>query len=229
MPCICGRDDLEAFIHLREGRIVSNRIEDQIRKIIPDKSVSPEDIPDIGLYMDQVTTLMENKLKGGKRYPEDKIMTKTMINNYTKNHLLPPSDKKKYSRGHVLLILMIYYLKNMLSITDIKTVLGPLNNEFFDSSGNRGLSLEDIYARIAESYDDRRDETIRQLSEMVESSHGRFSSPDLTDKDRRYLDDLSVICSLGYDIYIRKRLMEQIIDNYKEDYPPLDKKQKKSS
>ena len=208
---------------------MGDRIEEQIRRIIPKKSVSPEDIPDIGLYMDQVTTLMETKLQGGKRYPEDKIMTKTMINNYTKNHLLPPSNKKKYSRGHVLLILMIYYLKNMLSITDIKTVLEPLNKDFFDPANDKGLSLEDIYSKIAESYDDRRDETIQQLTEMVESSHGRFSTPGLPKRDRNYLDALSVICTLGYDIYIRKRLIEQIIDNYREDYPPADKKQKKPS
>ena len=46
--------------------------------------IKPRDIPNIDLYMDQVTTFMDEHLKTSKRYPEDKILTKTMINNYAK-------------------------------------------------------------------------------------------------------------------------------------------------
>ena len=61
--------------------------------------ISPDDIPNIDLYMDQVTTFMDNRLRPTSRYPEeDKILTKTMINNYAKNDLLPPPVKKKYSK-----------------------------------------------------------------------------------------------------------------------------------
>ena len=47
--------------------------------------IKPEDIPNIDLYMDQVTTFMDTQLASTKRHPEDKILTKTMINNYAKN------------------------------------------------------------------------------------------------------------------------------------------------
>ena len=92
--------------------------------------VKPEDIPNIDLYMDQVTTFMEAQLSSTKRYPEDKILTKTMINNYAKNNLLPPPVKKKYSREHVLLLIFIYYFKNILSIKDIETLLAPGYRKF---------------------------------------------------------------------------------------------------
>ena len=55
--------------------------------------IKPDDIPNIELYMDQVTTFMEEQLASTKRYDEDKILTKTMINNYAKNKLLPPPEK----------------------------------------------------------------------------------------------------------------------------------------
>ena len=71
--------------------------------------IKPEDIPSIPLYMEQVTTFMESELKSSRRYEDDKILTKTMINNYTKNDLIPPPDKKKYSKEHVLLLIFIYY------------------------------------------------------------------------------------------------------------------------
>ena len=89
------------------------------------KYISPEDIPNIDLYMDQITTFMDSRLHSSARNPgEDKILTKTMINNYAKNNLLPPPVKKKYSKEHVLLLIFIYYYKGILSINDIQTCYG---------------------------------------------------------------------------------------------------------
>ena len=62
---------------------------------------------------------MDEQLEACKRYEDDKILTKTMINNYAKNNLLPAPEKKKYSKEHVLTLLFIYYFKNLLSINDI--------------------------------------------------------------------------------------------------------------
>ena len=77
--------------------------------------VKADEIPDIDLYMDQVTTFMDSHLKDMRRHPGDKVLTKTMINNYAKNNLLPPPVKKKYSKDHMLMLVFIYYsviLKN---------------------------------------------------------------------------------------------------------------------
>ena len=97
--------------------------------------IRPREIPDIDLYMDQVTTFMEERLHDSKRYPEDKILTKTMINNYAKNRLIPPPEKKKYSREHMLLLIYIYYYKGILSIGDIQRLLEPLTERYFHSGG----------------------------------------------------------------------------------------------
>ena len=105
--------------------------------------IRPEEIPNIDLYMDQVTTFMDTQLAATKRYDEDKILTKTMINNYTKNNLLPPPLKKKYSKEHVLLLIFIYYFKNILSIKDIEIVLKPLKEKYF--SGDSDMDLTAIY------------------------------------------------------------------------------------
>ena len=105
------------------------------------------DIPNIDLYMDQVTTFMETRLKSSTRNPEgDKILTKTMINNYAKNDLLPPPVRKKYSREHILLLIFIYYYKGILSISDIQTLLKPLTEKYFHASGP--LDLGAIYEEV---------------------------------------------------------------------------------
>ncbi len=89
-------------------------------------SIDIEDIPNIDLYMDQVTTFMDKALVKNKRYEEDKILTKTMINNYTKAKIFPAPIKKKYSRMHIMLLIMIYHLKAVLSIRDIGILFQPI-------------------------------------------------------------------------------------------------------
>lgn len=110
-------------------------IEDLLNSIIESldriEYIKAEDIPDIDLYMDQVTTFMESHLRDSTRNPRnDKILTKTMINNYAKNDLLPPPVKKKYSKDHVLLLIFIYYYKGILSISDIQELLRPIKEDF---------------------------------------------------------------------------------------------------
>ena len=91
--------------------------------------VRSEDIPNIELYMDQVTSFMDEQLSSSKRYDDDKILTKTMINNYAKNNLLPPPVKKKYSKEHVVVMIFIYYFKTILSIKEIQTKLTPITEK----------------------------------------------------------------------------------------------------
>ena len=77
------------------------RIKTMIKEWLRQDYITPEDVPSIELYMDQVTTFMDKQLENTKRFDSDKTLTKTMINNYTKNNLLPPPVKKKYSKEHM--------------------------------------------------------------------------------------------------------------------------------
>ena len=122
---------------------VKSFLADLLQKLKSIDYVKTEDIPNIGLYMDQVTTFMDEQLNACKRYENDKILTKTMINNYAKNDLLPPPEKKKYSKEHLLTLIFISYFKNILSISDIQTILNPLTDHYFGSKD--GFNMEDIY------------------------------------------------------------------------------------
>ena len=98
------------------------RLEELLAHLDSLDHIHVEDIPKIDLYMDQVTTFMEDRLGALKRYPEDKVLTKTMINNYAKNNLLPSPVRKKYTQEHILLLIFIYYFKNLLNFNDIETI-----------------------------------------------------------------------------------------------------------
>ena len=99
-------------------------LDEFIQHISEQPPVSAADLPNIDLYMDQVTSFMDDHLEHSKRYPEDKILTKTMINNYAKNHLLPPPEKKKYSKDHMIILILccFSYLSTILKIYCLSTI-----------------------------------------------------------------------------------------------------------
>lgn len=171
--------------------------------------IKPADIPDIPLYMDQITSLMDQKLKNCKRYPGDKILTKTMINNYTKNKLLPPPVKKKYSKEHLIPLIFIYYLKDFLSIGDIKKILTPLANRHFED--NDHLSLTDLYERAEKYVKSQTDYMAHDLYHRYKVSKDIFK--DIKDpEDRQYLDAFGLVTLLSFDVYVKKQIIEHLID-----------------
>lgn len=149
-----------------------------------------EDIPNIDLYMDQVTTFMDKQLKNTTRNPEgDKILTKTMINNYAKNDLLPPPVKKKYSKEHIVLLIFIYYYKGILSISDIQTLLKPLTERYFHTDGS--LSLGDIYEEVFSLEKDEVADLQKNIVRKFTISQETFQ--DAPEQDREILQLFSFI------------------------------------
>ncbi len=177
--------------------------------------VQPDELPNIDLYMDQVTTFMDRHLASSKRYDEDKLLTKTMINNYTKNELLPSPNKKKYSKDHMYLLILIYYLKSVLSITDIQSVLKPLNEKFFDGAG--AVPFEKIYEEIFAIQKAQSDVVAKDLARKWKAVQGIYGEVKDTEQ-QEFLRKFSLICMLSFDVYMKKQIIEQIID---KEFAPL--------
>ena len=172
-------------------------------------------IPEIDLYMDQVTSFMEDHLTKTKRNPEDKVLTKTMINNYAKNNLLPPPVKKKYSKEHMLMLIFIYYFKNLLSFHDIEHLFKPLIGEHFDEPG--GLSLEDIYREVFSMEKEQMERLKTDVTDKFQKSQATFSKA--AKKDRDYLQLFSFICARAFDVYLKKQMIETLIDQICKEEP----------
>ena len=171
--------------------------------------IRPQDIPNIDLYMDQVTTFMDEHLETTKRFEDDQLLTKTMINNYTKNNLLPNPNKKKYSREHMYLLVFIYYLKNFLSISDVKRIVEPMQQLFYGSDSD--ITLGEIYHRIVETEKDVAQDLGKDVMNKFLVSRGAFD--DVKDPDEReFLNIFSFIAMLSFDVYLKKAMIEKIID-----------------
>lgn len=182
-----------------------HELKEQLNELVKLDYIYPEDIPTIELYMDQITTFMDNQLKGNKRYATDKILTKTMINNYSKNNLLPPSDKKKYSKDHIILLIYIYYLKNFLSINDIQNLLTPMTSTYFHKESN--ITMLDIYKDLFELEQEYGLHVKESIQDVYDIANERMNQED------DYLKTFAMITMLSYDIYAKKQLIEKLIDS----------------
>lgn len=175
--------------------------------------VKSAEIPNINLYMDQVTTFMTDKLSESRRDSASKepVFTKTMINNYAKNDLIPPPVKKKYSKEHMMNLIMIYYFKNIMSIGDIKVLSEPMRKDGFAAGTDFGV--ENIYDGILTVGENRVADLKEDLYAKYETSLKLFQ--DVPEEDREYLQLFSYVCLLSYDIFVKKLLIERIIDRMK--------------
>lgn len=152
--------------------------------------IESEKIPNINLYMDQALSFMNENLDHFKRNSKDKILTKSMINNYVKNELIPKPENKKYYPQHIISLIYIFYLKQILSLDDVKLIMNQYEENHFNESINElykaflsseqteALKLEDdlevLAKNIYESYSEFDDDEIIFLFIMLLSSRANI-------------------------------------------------------
>ena len=181
--------------------------EEFIKKILDDiDTFNIDDIPNIDLYMDQVTTYLNDKFANTKRHEDDKLMTKTMINNYVKSRLLPSPEKKKYTKDHMMVLIMIYFFKNIISINDVNKLITPLLDSYFH---NEEIPLENIINTFL-TFAKQCNLTDTILTEYNEC---REIFKDANVKDKEYLETMGLITMLSYDTFVRKIVIEKLIDS----------------
>lgn len=186
-------------------------------------------LPSLDLYMDQVTGFMEEHLASMKRHPEDKALTKTMINNYAKNKILPPPVGKRYNKNHMLILLLIYYYKSMLSLSDIRTVVDPLAENYFSLHSKPRLT--DIYEEIFSFANGEMQSLVEDLKKKFQTANSSFSEQDpafadLEEQEREQLQSFSFLSLLAFDVYLKKQLMEKIVDRMEESQKKRKRKKK---
>ena len=171
--------------------------------------VKPEEIPNIDLYMDQVLSFINDRTRYLTWNPEeDKIFTKTMINNYAKTKILPAPVKKKYSKDHILLLLLIYYFKGVLSVGDTGKLLGKITENYFGNAGE--MAFEDIYQEVFKLESGEIDFLKKDISEKFAIAEETFQ--DAPEKSKEFLKKFAFICLLSYDVYMKKLMIEKLVE-----------------
>ena len=198
------------------------RLQDLLAYVDSLTRVHPSEIPGIDLYMDQVTTFMDSHLNTSKWLGEDKILTKTMINNYAKNNLLPPPVKKRYSKNHLLMLILIYYFKNVISFRDIEQLFSPISEHHF-SHGSRP-ELEELYNEIFSLEKGQRKRLQEDVMAKFDAASQTFKDYDC--EDREYLQLFAFISELAFDVYLKKQMIEILAEQLRQETPVNPKKKK---
>ena len=184
------------------------RIDEIIKKLSLTERVEEKDIPEIDLYMDQVIQIFEQKLSSSKRKENDKVLTKTMINNYAKAKLLMSIKNKKYSKEHLLLMSMIYDLKGSLSISDIKDLFDNIVKKYDEDKEYDLRNLYKLYLNITNSnYED----FLGNIDKQIKCVKGII---DDSEEFNEYEEKFLFICSMVSMSNMYRRVAEAMVDEY---------------
>lgn len=182
-------------------------MQDFTKQIRRNGIIEVEQIPNIDLYMDQVTTFVDKALSVYKRFDTDKVLTKTMINNYTKAKIFPAPIKKKYSKTHIMLLIMIYHLKSILSIRDIGILFSPILE--FKSQEEISDSVLRLYKGFIH---------LQKITQLTFVSSAEVQKMSLKETIDSFEDDelkkILMVLLLTIRANIEKQLAERALDFY---------------
>lgn len=184
-----------------------NDIEQLVHKVLAKKDIDSSMIPDLDLYIDQIITLLDKYLSENKRHDGEKILTKTMVNNYSKQGIIKPVKGKKYSKDHIIQMLMVYSLKNTLSIEEIKRILKPI----YEQSDKGEVDLKEVYDRFLQMKHSKQDLMANSISQIIENENLDFQNSN----DR--LVTILCLCALSE---FSKNVAQELVDYY---FPIKDK------
>ena len=188
-----------------------------IEKCGIEQQLELKDIPEIDLYMDQVIQLFEKKFEKAKRYDDEKILTKTMINNYAKGKLFYPIKNKKYSKEHIILISLIYQLKGSLTIKDIKSILDPLNKW----TSEEDFPLDDFYESYLSLANNNVTYVKNNIMEINKDVKNKVTS--ISEEGNHYLERLLTIIAFVQMSNMYRKIAETLVDEIKEEKLQTDK------
>ena len=180
---------------------------------VGDADLADTDIPAIDLYLDQILSLVADKNSAASLRYRERALTKTMINNYSKDGLISPIEGKKYTKEHIIEMLLVYALKNTLSISEIKRVLTGARNDcgftgkdltacyhrfLAIKEGNRARTADTVFSLLKEDGLDMSNDAdflvalldIISLSAYLktvaqEMLEARYTDPDKAERERR--------------------------------------------
>ena len=215
---------IDACEDQKEYTMELHEFERLVKNAVNDADLRPEEIPTIDLYVDQITSLTSEKLKQGDPRFRDRILTKTMINNYSKDGLISPIKGKKYSKNHILQMLLVYALKNTLSIGEINRILQTVYAQP-DYTPNM---LEETYGKFLDIKELERREMWDSFCGFVEKTE-----LDLSNETDYFALILSLASASAYLKTVTQALLEakypEINPNKEQQEREEQKKQKKES
>lgn len=202
---------------MRYEEYIKNTIDDYVAK----SKIEEESFPDMEIYMDQAETFLNKELGIYKKNEKDKVITKTMIGNYVKHNMLPRPVNKKYSKDHLILLTLIFYLKGSFQMEEIEKIVKPLIDNY-NSAFDEKIDLSSLYEGILEVQAKELASLPKSISEMMEGIKYQLRENELSDDDM--LEIFLLIVNLSMKADAQKFLAHKLLQEYI--LKPKQKKQK---
>ncbi len=191
------------------------RYEEYIKTILDDYvnkgRILPGEFPDMELYMDQAAAFMNKKLEIYQKNENEPVMTKAMISNYVKHDMLPKPNKKKYSREHLAMLTLIFYLKGVLQVQEIESLMKPLidnyNAEFAEQ-----YDLLKMYGGIETLYNAQRGDIADEVHQDIDDIKKFLSKYENADDDAAEL--FMLICLLSMKADAQRYVVQKLMNEY---------------
>lgn len=176
---------------------------EELAKVVEDalneSELKSEEIPAIDLYVDQILNLVNEKLLEGSERYHDRQLTKTMINNYSKEGIITPVRGKKYDKEQILQMLFVYTLKSTLSINEIKRLMqNAYAVEDFDATG-----LKNLYDKHIEMKNSSQAQSVDIINEIIDEN-----SLDIAND----VDYINLVCTISALSAQLKNVAQAMID-----------------
>lgn len=190
------------------------RYEEYVKKLAEDYLehgvVDGDAYPDIDLYIEQMVKCLNKELRlygDGENSP----VTKSMISNYTKHRMLPRSNGKHYTKDHLILMTIVYYLKSCFSMDEIKRLMKPFLDNY-ESAWDEPIDMASMYKEVTDIISKLEADLPDRMEDQVRNIKSYLSKREAAD------DDISELMMLIITLIMRSNaerfIAEKLLDEY---------------
>lgn len=174
-------------------------------------SISYEDLPNYDLFLCQVIEYLND------RFPDEKF-TGNIVQNYTKNEVITkPEDGKKrgYTKTHLIQLILLGYMRPLLTTEEIKKVFRLAFNEINDISDDI-LSWEETYKIFIQIQKESLDDYLNPSLDYEDKLNGIVKKFNLKDKEEERIRVFLLVLLLISKASAIKKLVQKMV-NYHTD------------
>ena len=191
------------------GKFDSDYIKELVLEMSKNSSISYDDLPKYDLFLSQVIEFLNDKFK-------DEKFTNNIVQNYTKSEVITkPEDGKKrgYTKMHLIQLVLLSYMRPILTTEEIKKVFSLAFNEINDRSDDI-LSWEEAYKTFVQIQEDSLDDYSLISLTKEEKLQGLVEKFNLEKKDEERIKIFLLVLSLIAEASIMKKLVQKIVNEY---------------
>lgn len=186
-----------------------NYIKELSEEISKDSIISYDDLPKYDLFLSQVIDFLNDK------FVDDKY-TNNIVQNYIKSEVISkPEDGKKrgYTKIHLVQLVLLSFMRPVLTTEEIKKVFRLAFNEINDRSDDI-IAWETAYKIFVETQSNSFKEYLNTPALDEDKLTEVIKELDLDEKDENSIRTFVVVMTLIAQASAIKKLVQKIVNEY---------------